>query len=71
MHKVCGAFLRKEFHYALGHHTAKAVDLADGSGIYFPDGLQRTEMFCQQCRRLVADVANAKAKQQLVQIVLF
>ena len=39
--------------------------------ICFPDGLQRTEMFCQQCRRLVADVANAKAKQQLVQIVLF
>ena len=70
MHKVGGTFLGKELHHALRHHAAKAVDLADLLCGGFPDRLQRTEMLCQQRGCLIADVADAKAKQKLIQIVL-
>ena len=70
MHKVGSAFLGKEFHHALCHHAAKAVDLADLLCGGFPDGLQRAEMLCQQRGCLIADIADAKAEQKLIQIVL-
>ena len=70
MHEIRCAVLCKEFHDALRHYTAKAVDLADLLHRSFPDGLQGAEMFCQQCRRLVADIPDAKPEEQLVQIVL-
>ena len=71
MHKVGGAFLGKEFHHALRHHTAKAVDLTDLLCGGFPDGLQRAEMLCQQRSRLITDIADAKTKKKFIQIVLF
>ena len=70
MYKVGGAFLGKEFHHALRHHAAKTVDLADLLCGGFPDSLQRAEMFCQQRGCLIANVADAKAEQKLIQIVL-
>ena len=69
MDKVGRAVFCKELGHALGHHTAKAIDLADLLLGRLPDGFQRAEMFRQQSRSLIADVPDAKAKQQLVQIV--
>ena len=71
VHKVGGAFLGKELHHALRHHTAKAVDLTDLLCGGFPDGLQRAEMLCQQRGRLITDIADAKTKKKFIQIVLF
>ena len=70
MHQIGGAFLGKELHHALRHHAAKAVDFADLLSGGFPDGLQCAEMFCQQRGCLIADVADAKAEQKFIQIVL-
>ena len=70
MDKVGGAVLGEELHHALPHHAAEAVDLADRFDVSFPDGFQRAEVLGQQGGGLVSDVADAKTKQQLVQIVL-
>ena len=70
MHQIGSSILGKEFSHALGHHAAKAINLADLLLSCFPDGLQRTKMLCQQCSGLIADVANSKRKHQLIQIVL-
>ena len=70
MHQIGSAILGKEFSHALGHHTAKTIDLADLLLGCFPDGLQRAKMLCQQCSGLITDVADSKRKHQLVQIVL-
>ena len=70
MDKIGGSVLGEELHHALSHHTAKAVDLADAFDGGFPDGLHGTKMFCQQSSGLIPDVADTKAKEELVQIVL-
>ena len=70
VHQIGSAILGKEFSHALGHHTAKTIDLADLLLGCFPDGLQRAKMLCQQCGGFIADVADSKRKHQLIQIIL-
>ena len=70
MDKVDRSLFCKEFHDALRHYAAKPIDLADLLCTCFPDSLQRTEMLCQQGCSFIANVADAKAEQELIQIVL-
>ena len=65
---LCATF-GKKFMHALRHHLAKAVNGGDLFGFCLADRLHGAEMLGQQSRRLIANVANAKAEQQLVQIV--
>ena len=60
----------KKFYYALCHHAAKSVDLADLLHGGFPEGLQCSKMLRQQSCCLVTDVADAKTEQKLIQIIL-
>ena len=63
------AVLCKKFQHALGHDLAEAVDLAHLLGSGLAQGVHAAEMLTQQRGGLVADVADAKAKNQLIKIV--
>ena len=63
------AVLCKKLQHALGHDFAEAVDLAHLLGSGLAQGVHAAEMLTQQRGGLVADVADAKAENQLVKIV--
>ena len=51
------------------HDLTKAVDLAHLLGCGFAQGVHAAEMLTKQCGGFIADVADAQAEQQFVEVI--